>query len=233
MKTIFITGASQGLGSELAKFFDQPEVRMVLIGRDKNRLSEVADKIEHAQAHVVSCSLEDESALSDSLKPISFSENDEIIVINNAATWTGGPLVVDVTPAMMRNSFELNFMSSFNMIQEVLKRRNKGQLTRIVNIGATASKRGGRYTSSFAIAKSSLRILTESLAREMGPDNVHACSLIIDGLIDNERTRKLNPKKTDGYISMKSLCSTIKFIIQQPKDCWTLELDVRPSVESF
>lgn len=233
MKTVIITGASQGLGAQLSKYLDSKNTHLILIARDLEKLKKVSEGIEFAKASLIACALENELQLNSLLADFSLSKSSEIVLINNAATWTGGKLVKNISSDFMRRSFELNFMSAFNILKFVLSHRAEGQLTKVINIGATASKRGSQNTSAFAVAKSSLRILTQSLAREMAPENVHACSIIVDGLIENDRTKELNPNKSGGYISMDSLCNIIKSVLDQPKDCWTLELDVRPNVEKF
>ena len=82
--------------------------------------------------------------------------------------------------------------------------------------------------------QSSLRILTQSLARELGPKGVHAVHLVLDGLIDNERTRKLNPHaKDENYMKMRAIAKTIYELITQDRSAWTQELDMRPYTEKF
>ncbi len=73
-----------------------------------------------------------------------------------------------------------------------------------------------------------------SIARELSPQGVHVCHIIIDGLIYNSRTRQLNPDlDSDRYIRMSSLVELVNYIISQKKDCWTHEIDLRPYNESF
>ena len=112
----------------------------------------------------------------------------------------------------------MNFYSAFFPIQESLKiwREKKSNDLCIINIGATASKRGGNKTAAFAIAKSSLRILSESLSKELGKEGVHVGHLIIDGLIANDRTKNLNPNASeDSFIPPKSIAKTILSVANQ------------------
>src|ERR1700751_2002494 len=52
--------------------------------------------------------------------------------------------------------------------------------------GATASVRGGKGFAAFAAAKFGLRAVAQSMARELGPKNIHVVHLLIDGGIDSE-----------------------------------------------
>lgn len=108
-----------------------------------------------------------------------------------------------------------------------------GTLT-IINVGATASTRGGVQTSPFSVAKSALRIYSQSLAKELGPEGVHVAHLIIDGLIDNERTKGLNPNSPpENFINSVSIAKSIIHVVEQDKSCWTFEWDVRPYNEKW
>lgn len=56
--------------------------------------------------------------------------------------------------------------------------------------GATAAHKGAAKFAGFAAAKAGLRMLVESLAREKGKQGVHACHIVVDGLIDTEHVAK-------------------------------------------
>jgi len=96
--------------------------------------------------------------------------------------------------------------------------------------GATASLRGKPFTAAFAAAKSAQRMLAQSLARDLGPKNVHIFYVIIDGSVDkNEAPGTEQP----GRLDPNAIAETYWNLSQQPKSCWTFELDVRPSVENW
>jgi len=65
--------------------------------------------------------------------------------------------------------------------------RGKGT---ILFTGATASMRGGPGFAAFASAKFGLRAVAQSMARELGPKNIHVAHLVIDGGVDSEAIRK-------------------------------------------
>ena len=68
------------------------------------------------------------------------------------------------------------------------------------------------------------------LARDLGPKNVHVFYVIVDGGVDkNEEMGKESPGKLDP----NAIAETYWNLAQQPKSCWTFELDVRPSVENW
>jgi short-subunit dehydrogenase len=133
-------------------------------------------------------------------------------------------------------SFRLNFLSAFHATKEVLhawEQSQRGPLC-IINIEATASLRGGKNSAAFAIAKGALRSFSQSLAKEMGPEGVHVARLVIDGPIDNERTRSLNANLSDEhFINSDALATYIVQLAEQDPSCWVFESDLRPFNERW
>jgi len=234
LKGVIITGAGQGLGQELAKAFDREGIHLYLVGRDRGKLASTKQRLLKASASICSCNLENAEEVKRIFLENDFSKYECVILINNAATWTGGRSVLSLSSEEMLEAFQLNYMSAFNITKEVLSLHSEKKITKIINFGATASKRGGANMAAFAVPKSSLRILTECIAREMGPRGVHACHIIIDGLLNNPRTKEISQDvQEDEFINQASMVKTVMSVIEQEKSCWTLELDVRPYCEKF
>jgi len=71
----------------------------------------------------------------------------------------------------------------------------------LIFTGATASMKGSALCSSFATGKFALRALAQSLGREFGPKGVHVAHVVVDGVIDIERTKGYKIEGVDGKIS--------------------------------
>jgi short-subunit dehydrogenase len=65
----------------------------------------------------------------------------------------------------------------------------------ILFTGATAGMRGSANFAAFAGAKFALRALAQSLARELGPKNIHVAHVVVDGAIDTEFVRSNFPDR--------------------------------------
>jgi hypothetical protein len=96
---------------------------------------------------------------------------------------------------------------------------------------------GGWILGAFAplaIAKSSLRILGQSLAREFHPKGIHIVHVIVDGQIDTPRLRARDPNRaTETVIPPDAIADAIIHAFKQPRNAWTHEIDIRPYVENF
>ena len=100
--------------------------------------------------------------------------------------------------------------------------------------GATAALRGGARFSALAVGKFGLRALAQSMAREFGPQGTHVAHVVIDGQIDTPRVREMSPDREDHtMLSPDAIAETYWQLHSQDRTAWTLELDLRPAVESF
>jgi NAD(P)-dependent dehydrogenase (short-subunit alcohol dehydrogenase family) len=107
--------------------------------------------------------------------------------------------------------------------------------------GATASLRGGKGFAAFAAAKAGLRALAQSLARELGPENIHVAHLVIDSGVDTAWVRERitasgrDPETLPPDTLMKpaSVGEAYWSLHQQTRDAWTFELDLRPHRETW
>ena len=104
----------------------------------------------------------------------------------------------------------------------------------LVVVGATASVKGGARFAAFASAKFAQRGLAQSLARHLGPEGVHVSLVVIDGVIDMPRTRKMMPDQPDDFfLQPDRIADAVHFLAVQDPSAWTFELDLRPFGERW
>ena len=109
--------------------------------------------------------------------------------------------------------------------------------------GATASLRGGAGYAAFASAKAGLRLLAQSMARELGPQGLHVAHLVIDAGVDTAFVRQriaaarggdaLAALPPDTLMDPASIAEAYWQLHHQPRDAWTHEMDLRPFGESW
>lgn len=92
--------------------------------------------------------------------------------------------------------WEMACFSGFLNAREVAKRMAKRERGTILFTGATAGMRGAAGFAAFAGAKHGIRALAQSMARELGPMNIHVAHIIVDGAIDTDFIRDNFPKST-------------------------------------
>jgi len=104
--------------------------------------------------------------------------------------------------------------------------------------GATASVRGGTGFSAFSGAKFGLRSLSQSMARELGPQGIHVAHCIIDGGINTPFVFDNLPgakelAEVGGLLDPDEIALNYVHLYKQPKSAWTHELDLRPYCEKW
>lgn len=148
--------------------------------------------------------------------------------------------VADTSERVYRKTWELAALSAFHFAKALGPRmaaRGEGTL---IFTGATASTRGAANFSAFAGAMHAKRALAQSLARELGPSGVHVAHVIIDGPIDTPFVRQIVGDTTfealrakGGLLDPAAIAQAYWALHEQPKTCWTQEIDLRPWTEKF
>jgi NAD(P)-dependent dehydrogenase (short-subunit alcohol dehydrogenase family) len=112
-----------------------------------------------------------------------------------------------------------------------MKQRGTGS---IIAIGATASRRGGPAAAAFASAKAAQRSLAESMARHLWPAGIHVALVIIDGVVDLERTRQRMLDKPDElFVRPDAVAETVFHLATQDRSAWSFEVEARPFGERW
>lgn len=128
---------------------------------------------------------------------------------------------------------------AFYAAQQVLPAMVEAGRGTILLTGATASLRGSARFSALAVGKFGLRALAQSMAREFGPQGIHVAHVVIDGQIDGQintpRVREMYGEDREEHtmLAPDAISETYWQLHAQDPTAWTLELDLRPSVESF
>ena len=128
----------------------------------------------------------------------------EVLVFNIGANVPCS--ILEETARKYFKIWEMACLGGFLNAREVAKRMVTRERGTILFTGATASLRGSANFAAFSGAKHALRALAQSMARELGPRNIHVAHVVIDGAIDTEFIRSNFPeryalKETDGILN--------------------------------
>ena len=92
----------------------------------------------------------------------------------------------------------------------------------------------GRGTIAFAAGKAAQRSVAQSLARQLGPENIHVGYVVLDGVVDLEATRaRMTDKPAEFFLSSAGVAEAVYALAAQDRQAWTFELDLRPFGESW
>jgi NAD(P)-dependent dehydrogenase (short-subunit alcohol dehydrogenase family) len=230
-----VLGVGPGLGAEVARRFAREGFAVALMARNEDGLSAVRQEIEGEGGTALS--IPADAADPPSVEVAFGRVRDEIgapevFVYNAGAFQMGGILEID--PRRFDECFKINCAGAFYAARQVLPAMVEAGRGTILLTGATASLRGSARFSALAVGKFGLRALAQSMAREFGPQGIHVAHVIIDGQINTPRMREMAPDREEHTMLLpESIAETYWRLYVQDRTAWTLELDLRPSVESF
>jgi NAD(P)-dependent dehydrogenase (short-subunit alcohol dehydrogenase family) len=226
-----------GTGQAVAEKFASEGYQVALMARSEDTLKSVKRKIEAAggTAVCIPCDVTKEESIHSAFDDVRKQLGNPDVLVYNCATYTRGGALAIRTEEFLA-SIQTNCIGAFHCTREVLPYMTSADSNggTILLTGATASVRGGANFSGYAPSKFCLRGLSQSLAREFGPQDVHVAHVIVDGLIDTTRVREWFPDKlAHELLQPKAIADTFWQLHQQDRTCWTQELDIRPAVEQF
>jgi len=226
-----ILGVGPGNGASLARKFSAEGYAVALCSRDEQRLNAIAGELE--QAAVFPYDVRDVDAPARVFPQIRERLGPVDVLIYNA----GAGRFADIDHATVEDfqaAWEVNARGLFQSVQAVLPDMRASGGGNIVVIGATAARKANAGFVPFASAKFAQHALAQSLARHLGPEKIHVCYVIIDGIINLARTRARLPDKPDDFfLEPDQIAEAVYFLTQQPSQAWTFELDLRPFGEKW
>jgi NAD(P)-dependent dehydrogenase (short-subunit alcohol dehydrogenase family) len=231
-------GAGDYIGSAIARRFAREGYHVFAGRRNGERLAPLVAEIEAAGGVCTGLSLDarQEEAVADFMAQADAAAPLEVVVFNIGAN-VNFPLL-DTTERVFRKVWELACYAGFLTGREAARRLLPHGRGSIFFTGATASVRGGSGYTAFASAKFGLRAVAQSMARELGPHNIHVAHLLIDAGVDTEWVRQRIMARGDAVkervlMNPASIADTYWQLHLQPRDAWTHELDLRPSGETW
>ncbi len=226
-----VVGVGPGGGASIAAKFAEQGHPVALCARNLSRLNEIASDI--AGARTYEYDVRDPASAGAAFEKIRSDLGPVAVLVYNAGAGAFKN-IDDATLDEFQAAWEVNARGLFVAVKQALPDLRSSKNANIVVIGATASVRGGANAAPFASAKSAQRSLAQSLARQLGPEGIHVSYVIVDGVINLERTRRAMPKAPDEFfIEPAQIADAVFFLTRQGSQAWTFELDLRPFGEKW
>ncbi|MFB6165045.1 MAG: SDR family NAD(P)-dependent oxidoreductase [Haloarculaceae archaeon] len=227
-----VAGVGPGLGESLVRKFVAEGCRVAAFARSTEHTEALADEL-GADTLAVQADITDAEAVRDGFERVreAFGPVDVLANHASAAAWKG---LTDITPAEFEDAWRTSAYGALLCSQEAAADMLDGDGGTILFTGATSAVRGRGGAVGFSAAKFAVRGMAESMARELGPEGIHVAHVVIDGQIGsaglaNRRADADPPERLDP----DAIAESYWHLITQDRSAWTLELDLRPSVEEF
>ncbi len=190
-KTALITGSGGGLGFAIARGLGQAGARLVLNGRDEQKLDAAVQNLRSEGLSVSGYPFDitDAETLEPTVERIEREVGSIDVLVNNAGLQRRGPLET-ISVADWRAVIETNLTGAFLMAQPVARRMIDRRCGKIINICSLMSEVGRPTIGPYTASKGGLKNLTKAMALEWGKHNLQ-CNGIGPGYFATEMTRSL------------------------------------------
>jgi NAD(P)-dependent dehydrogenase (short-subunit alcohol dehydrogenase family) len=232
-------GSRQGLGAAIARRFASGGFHVLVAGRTAEKVQDVARDTQERSGGSVAALVGDASVEADARRFVeqAAAAGDLDVVLYNAGS-NRRESIFDVTPQTFELFWREHTLGGFLVGQAAAREMRRAGKGSIFFTGASGSLRGKAGFAGFAAAKAGLRAVAQSMARELGPLNIHVGQVIVDGGIEGERFLSRFPDEVDrrgpdGLLKIEAIADTFWYLHHQHRSAWTLELDVRPWAERF
>jgi NAD(P)-dependent dehydrogenase (short-subunit alcohol dehydrogenase family) len=227
-RTALIVGAGPGISASLARLFARHGLQVGLVGRNIQKLEPLAAA---TGALTFAADAADPSAIAEVFDQVDARLGSPDVVVYNASARAHGPLA-DIDPAAAHRALDVTAFGAFLVVQQAARRMIPQGHGAILLTGASASVKGFPLSSVFAMGKFALRGLAQSAARELGPMGIHVAHVIIDGAV-RSASRLDSVERPDSTLSPDAIAESYWSVLRQPRDAWSLEVELRPWVEHF
>jgi NAD(P)-dependent dehydrogenase (short-subunit alcohol dehydrogenase family) len=227
-ETALIVGAGEGISASLARLLAKQGFRVALAARNTAKLAALC---EETGATAFACDATDADEVAKLFVDVEHKIGKLDVVVYNASLRARGAFI-ELKPDDVAQSIAVSAFGGFLVAQQALQRMLPNRHGAILFTGASASIKGFAQSAPFAMGKFALRGMAQSLAREFAPQGIHIAHFVIDGGIRSS-VRAEPADRPDSMLDPDAIALNYWNVLQQPRNAWSSELEVRPWVEKF
>lgn len=191
-KTALVTGASGGIGAEIARALHKAGATVALSGTRVGPLEELAAEL-GGRAHVLACNLSVSEEVEGLVKRAVEAMGSVDILVNNAGITRDG-LVMRMSDEDWQSVIDVNLTSTFRLCRAAIRGMMKARWGRIINISSVVGTTGNAGQVNYAASKAGMVGMSKSLAAEVASRGI-TVNCVAPGFITTAMTDKLNEQQ--------------------------------------
>lgn len=198
-KNALVTGATGGIGSEIAKALAAQGAKLILSGTKEEKLKELAAQIE-GDVKFIACDLSDKvavDALFDSAEELAGGQID--ILVCNAGI-TRDNLILRMKTEDFEQVLDVNLKSTFILNRNAVKKMMRRKYGRIINIASVVGVTGNPGQANYVASKAGMIGMTKSMAQEVASRNI-TLNCVAPGFIESPMTEILTEVQKEAILA--------------------------------
>jgi NAD(P)-dependent dehydrogenase (short-subunit alcohol dehydrogenase family) len=226
-----VTGVGPGTGSAIVRRFSAEGFRVIALARSPDRIRALEREL--TDTHAMICDVSSKGEVAEVVADVRNRYGAPNVLIHNAVGGGWGTFL-DIEPKMLERNFQVNVMGLLHLAREVAPDMIKVGSGTILVTGNTSAIRGKANFAGFAPTKAAQRILSESMARDLGPRGIHVAYVLIDAVIDVPRMRERLPEAPDEFfIKPSAIADELWHLYRQDRSAWSFLSEIRPFGEKW
>jgi NADP-dependent 3-hydroxy acid dehydrogenase YdfG len=228
-KVAVITGASDGLGKQVALKLAAKGVKIALIARNEERLNEVkveAEKLGSPKVNIYPCDISDSKQVADAVRQIEVDFSEIQILLNIAGIWQKVKNLEDIEEDEIDSVIDIDLKGMIYLTRLLLPILKRQPEAAIINDSSRSGVTAQPGQSVYTAAKWGVTGFTEELREELRGSSVRVAGLY-QGSTDTKLFEKAGEHfNQDKFIRPEDLADVIVFMLSRPPKIWLYDVRV-------
>lgn len=224
-KIAVVTGAGSGIGEAIATLLHEEGAKVVLAGRNKEKLQNVANQLSQDSVKVVPTDVTNKEEVDELIKIAQQTFGGLDIVINSAGQMLSSK-ITDYQVDEWDSMIDVNIKCTLYTVQAALPTMLEQSSGHLINIASISGFEVTKSSTIYSATKAAVHTITQGLEKELAKTGVKVTS-ISPGMVDTAITAAYNPsdrKKLDP----QDIAEAVLYALTQPSHVNVNEITVRP-----
>ncbi|HEH3077629.1 SDR family oxidoreductase [Staphylococcus aureus] len=224
-KIAVVTGAGSGIGEAIATLLHEEGVKVILAGRNKDKLQNVANQLAQDSVKVVPTDVTKKEEVDELIKIAQQTFGGLDIVINSAGQMLSSK-ITDYQVDEWDSMIDVNIKGTLYTAQAALPTMLEQSSGHLINIASISGFEVTKSSTIYSATKAEVHTITQGLEKELAKTGVKVTS-ISPGMVDTAITAAYNP--TDRKkLEPQDIAEAVLYALTQPKHVNVNEITVRP-----
>ncbi len=222
-KVIIITGASTGVGEQIALRLATERCSLALVARNMERLEKVAEKAKSLGAREVRsycCDIANTSILSKTIDKIVADFGGIDVLINNAGIWQKLMQLDEMSGEVVDNVLNINLSALIHTTRLTLPHLRQREKSAIINIVSKSGVLAQGGQSVYTASKYGVRGFTEVLKADLKGTNVKVTGIYQSGTNTDFFVKENENFDTNNFTEPEDLADVVAYVLKQPEKIW-------------